>query len=124
MLPGVIVPSNEVSALGQFNKGVICSVCLKGNRYDCPTGFSLICCKKHFKEPKAQKLVQPCSMLRGKYHRNLVLYQKLQNVFFFFLNRNLIKVLLKFVVDCHPSLLRLLTSVSGYRWTGLEWTAT
>ena len=51
-------------------------------------------------------------MLKGKYHGNLMLYQKLP------------KVLLKFVEDCHTSVLRLLMSVSGHRLTGLEWTAT
>ena len=40
----------------------------------------------------------------------------------FLINRNL-KVLLRFGVDCHPSLLRLSMSVSGHRWTWLEWTA-
>ena len=41
----------------------------------------------------------------------------------FLVNRNL-KVLLKFGVDCHPSVLRLWMSVSGHGWTVLEWTAT
>ncbi|XP_015759669.1 PREDICTED: eukaryotic translation initiation factor 2D-like [Acropora digitifera] len=33
MLPGVVLPSNGLSSFGQFEKGTICSVCLKGNRY-------------------------------------------------------------------------------------------
>ena len=39
------------------------------------------------------------------------------------INRNP-KVLLKFDVNYHPSVLRLSTSVSDHRWTRLEWTAT
>ena len=42
---------------------------------------------------------------------------------FFFIDKNL-KVLFKFDVNYHSSVLRLLMSVSGHRWTGLEWTAT
>ena len=38
------------------------------------------------------------AFLKGKYQQNL-------------------KVSLKFVVDCHPSVLRLSMSVSGHRWT-------
>ena len=41
--------------------------------------------------------------LKGKYHGHLVLHQKLQNVFFF-IKRNL-KILLKFIVNYHPSVL-------------------
>ena len=41
----------------------------------------------------------------------------------FFINRNL-NVLFKCVANYHPSVLRLSMSVSGHRWTGLEWTAT
>ena len=33
MLPGVVLPSNGLSSFGQFEKGTICSVCLKGNGY-------------------------------------------------------------------------------------------
>ena len=33
MLPGVILPSDGLSGLGRFEKGTLCSVCLKGNRY-------------------------------------------------------------------------------------------
>ena len=43
--------------------------------------------------------------------------------FCFVINRNL-KVLREFVLNYHPSVLRLSISVSGHRWTGLEWTAT
>ena len=43
--------------------------------------------------------------------------------FFFLINKNL-KVLLKFVVKYHPTVLKLSMSVSGHRWTALEWTAT
>ena len=32
MLPGVILPSDGLSGLGHFEKGTLCSVCLKGNR--------------------------------------------------------------------------------------------
>ena len=61
--------------------------------------------------------------LKGKCDGNLVSYQKLRPECFFFINRNL-TLLLKFVVDCHPSVLRLSMCVSGHRWTGLQWTAT
>ena len=54
-------------------------------------------------------------MLKWKYDGNLMLYQNLQPI---------PNVLLKFVVDCHPSVLRLSMSVFGHRLTGLEWTAT
>ena len=50
--------------------------------------------------------------LKGKYLRNLVLYQNFQNV------------LLKIVVNKTIVTLRLLMSVSGQRWTGLEYTGT
>lgn len=32
MLPGVILPSDGLAGLGKFEKGTICSVCLKANR--------------------------------------------------------------------------------------------
>lgn len=32
MLPGVILPSDGLPGLGHFEKGTLCSVCLKGNK--------------------------------------------------------------------------------------------
>lgn len=42
MLPGVILPSSGVSSFGQFDKGTICSVCLKGNRAPIAVGVTLV----------------------------------------------------------------------------------
>lgn len=42
MLPGVIVPSDGVSALGHFDKGTICTVCVKGNRAPVAVGVTLV----------------------------------------------------------------------------------
>ena len=41
----------------------------------------------------------------------------------FYINKNL-KVLFRFVVDCHPSAMRLSMSISGHRWTWPKWAAT
>ena len=38
----------------------------------------------------------------------------------FYINKNL-KLLFRFVVDCHPSAVRPSMSISGHRWTWLEW---
>lgn len=42
MLPGVVLPSNGLSSFGQFEKGTICSVCLKGNRAPVAVGITLV----------------------------------------------------------------------------------
>ncbi|CAH3015379.1 unnamed protein product [Porites evermanni] len=42
MLPGVVVPSEGVSALGRFEKGAICSVCLNENRAPVAVGVTLV----------------------------------------------------------------------------------
>ncbi|KAJ7323398.1 Eukaryotic translation initiation factor 2D [Desmophyllum pertusum] len=42
MLPGIILPSDGVSALGHFEKGAVCSVCLKGNRTPVAVGTTLV----------------------------------------------------------------------------------
>lgn len=42
MLPGVIIPSDGVSAFGSFDKGALCSVCLKGNRMPVAVGVTLV----------------------------------------------------------------------------------
>ncbi|KAL9950933.1 hypothetical protein ACROYT_G043506 [Oculina patagonica] len=45
MLPGVILPSDGLSGLGKFEKGTICSVCLKGNRAPVAVGITLVSSK-------------------------------------------------------------------------------
>ena len=52
------------------------------------------------------------------YHGNLVLHEKFQN-FLVFISRNL-NILLKFVVNYHPSVLRLSMSGSGHKRTELR----
>ena len=63
-------------------------------------------------------------VLKGEVSREFgAIISKTPKRLFFFISKNL-KLLLKFVVDCHRSVVRLSMSVSGHRWTGLEWTAT
>lgn len=42
MLPGVVVPTEGVSALGRFEKGAICCVCLNGNRAPVAVGVTIV----------------------------------------------------------------------------------
>ena len=50
-----------------------------------------------------------------------MLYHKLQDVS---ISTEKPKVLLRFVVDCHPGAVRPWMSISGHMWTWLEWAAT
>ncbi|PFX20867.1 Eukaryotic translation initiation factor 2D [Stylophora pistillata] len=45
MLPGVILPCEGLSALGRFERGTLCSVCLKGNRAPVAVGTTLVSSK-------------------------------------------------------------------------------
>ncbi|CAH3156749.1 unnamed protein product [Pocillopora meandrina] len=45
MLPGVILPSEGLSAVGRFERGTLCSVCLKGNRAPVAIGTTLVSSK-------------------------------------------------------------------------------
>ena len=71
--------------------------------------------------PRRVKEVRIDKALKGEVSRKFGVVSKASKRFV--INRNL-NVLLKFVVNYHPSVLRQPMSVCGYRWTGLKWTAT